>query len=188
MNRSLHTSPHHGMKHLSSFHRLRLCLGAVGTVIAVLVMALSTGCDTIDNKRIPAVPVNIVFPTVATWDTYGVTGALDSRRFILTRTEREPRNFPFPATSATGFGGVLLACDYYGNPVAYDLACPVEQRADVRVAVNKDHVAECPVCHSTYAVFENPGHPLSGIAAERGYGLQVYHVQPGRADYMVITR
>ena len=161
-------------------------MAAAAAVIALI--AGGTACDTIDNDRIPAVPVNIIFSTVATWDTYGVTGALDSRRVILTRTEREPRNFPYPASSSTGFGGVLLVCDYYGNPVAYDLACPVEQRADVRVAVNKDHVAECPVCHSTYAVFENQGHPLSGIAAERGYGLQVYHVQPGRADYMVVTR
>lgn len=97
-------------------------MAAAAAVIALI--AGGTACDTIDNDRIPAVPVNIIFSTVATWDTYGVTGALDSRRFILTRTEREPRNFPYPASSSTGFGGVLLVCDYYGNPVAYDLACP----------------------------------------------------------------
>ena len=88
-------------------------MAAAAAVIALI--AGGTACDTIDNDRIPAVPVNIIFSTVATWDTYGVTGALDSRRFILTRTEREPRNFPYPASSSTGFGGVLLVCAEYSS-------------------------------------------------------------------------
>lgn len=151
-------------------------------------MTIAAACDSIDNKRLPAVPVNVPFSSQAMWNTYGVNGALDTRTFILTQRERVPRDFPFAATTSTGFGGILLVCDYYGVPLAYDLACPVEARADVRVQMNSDYLAECPVCHSTYAVFENYGHPMSGLAAKQGYGLQRYQVVDGRTDYKVITR
>lgn len=168
---------------------VRKMVRALTAIAAALLLCGTAACDSIDDKRLPAVPVNVTFNTPAMWNTYGVSGALDTRRFILTRFERVPHDFPYAATTSTGFGGILLVCDYYGNPLAYDLACPVEARSDVRVEVdNESLLAECPVCHSTYAIFENFGHPMSGIAAERGYGLQRYQVVPGRADYMVITR
>lgn len=164
-------------------HKLKisilLLLAAVGVAM--------TGCHSIDDQRIPAAPVSIVFTNVGVWDKYGVAGALDTRRFI--KEERVPAGFPYLESTYTGFGGVLLAADLMGNPVAYDLSCPVECRRDVRVAmVPGELYAECPVCHSTYSVFENYGYPLSGIAAERGYGLQRYNVHPSGADYYVITR
>jgi hypothetical protein len=121
------------------------------------------------------------------WDTYGVGGALDTRRFI--KADRVPANYPYAAGNYTGFGGVLLVCDYQGNAVAYDLACPVECKATVRVSVNTtSHIAECQTCHSTYDIFENYGYPLSGKAAEYGYGLRRYYVVSGSTDYRVITR
>lgn len=169
----------------------RFKCGLKHAVIGLFAVALTgvVSCESIDNKRLPSVPVNIVFSTSAMWNTYGVSGALDTQRFILTQFERVPRDFPYAASTSTGYGGILLVCDYYGNPIAYDLACPVESRSDVRIKVNSESkLAECPVCHSTYAIFENFGHPLSGIAAEHGYGLQRYQVVNGRNDYMVITR
>jgi hypothetical protein len=144
-------------------------------------------CHTIDDDRIPTTPVNIVFSDVGMWNTYGVGGALDTRRFI--KSERVPTNFPYAAASYTGYGGVLLVCDFNGNALAYDLACPVECKATVRVQVDKDaSVAVCPTCHSTYSIFENYGYPLSGKAAEYGYGLRRYYVVAGSSDYRVITR
>lgn len=156
---------------------------------AVLTAPVLTGCHHIDSKRLPSVPVSIVFNSAAEWNTYGVAGALDYRYFIKTEKEREPANFPYSVSTYTGFGGVLLVCDLYGNPRAYDLSCPVECKRDVRIQVDTDgHIARCPVCKSTYAVFENFGHPLSGPAAEHGYGLECYNVIPGTAQYFTITR
>lgn len=160
-------------------------------IFATLTVAIMlTACDSVDSNRIPAMPVNIVFQTVGSWDYYGVSGALDTRRFIRTSKEQVPANFPYTVSTYTGFGGVLLCGDLYGNPVAYDLACPVECRADVRIQVDHDlNVAYCPTCGSTYAIFDNYGAPLSGLAAERGYGLQRYHVRGGTGSvYRVITR
>lgn len=151
-------------------------------------MLLLAGCTHIDDTRIPAAPVRIVFNSVGEWNLYGVAGAGDYRKFI--KQERVPDGYPFTAMTYTGFGGVLLICDIHSNPVAYDLACPVECRADVRINVLADELkAECPKCHSIYDVVTNHGQPLSGPAAEKHYGLRKYYVAPGSAgEYMLVFR
>lgn len=148
------------------------------------IMAAVTGCSHIDDDRLPPVPVRIDFVSVGDWNAYGVGGALESRRFIK---NVEPAGFPWTALTYTGFGGVLLVCDVNNQPLAYDLACPYECKSDIRVRI-VETVAECPVCHSTYDVFSNLGTPLSGPAAERGYGMTRYRVGPGQYEYMVIGR
>ncbi|MDE6332891.1 MAG: hypothetical protein K2L80_09865 [Muribaculaceae bacterium] len=154
---------------------------------AVLLTVAVASCHHLDDDRIPPAPVLIQFNSVADWDAYGVPGAMSWQRFI--KSERVPRDFPFTAMSATGFGGVLLCGDVNGAPVAYDLSCPVECRSDVRVYIDEEAlVAECPKCHSTYDVFSLWGHPLSGEAASRGYGLRRYNVRAGsQNEYRVIT-
>lgn len=62
-----------------------------------------------DNKRLPAVPVQIVFSDPGGWITYGVSGAMQSRRFI--RALKIPADFPYTSTTFTGYGGVLLVSD-----------------------------------------------------------------------------
>ena len=167
------------MKELKT-HFLRIFL-------ALLVLGAASACDSVDDDRIPVMPVQITFNTIAEWNIYGVGGAMDYRRFI--RDERIPANYPYTAMTYTGFGGVLLTCDVLGNPMAFDLACPVERKQSVRVQINRDeYVAECPVCHSTYDVFSRPGTPLSGPAANDGYALRRYRVGPSQGGaYMLIS-
>ncbi len=154
---------------------------------AILLMISAASCHHVDNKRLPLSAVNIVFWTEGDWVTWGVTGAAQSRRFI--RQDRVPANFPYTVSTYTGFGGVLLCTTYAGEPVAYDLACPVECNSQIRVAVTEDMVAECPKCHSTYDIFSLYGHPLSGPAATDGFGLQLYRVGPGPSgEAYVVTR
>lgn len=156
--------------------------------IAVLaVVSLFGACSKLDDERIPPMPVSLTFATVAQWNTYGIGGALDYRIFI--KQDRIPADYPYTAISATGFGGLLLVGDINGRPAVYDLACPVERRSDVRVSINTTSmVAECPDCHSTYDVFSLNGHPLSGSAAEQGFGLRHYYIGPGRGgEYMIVS-
>lgn len=156
-------------------------------LLAVAALALS-GCDTLDDTRVPGLPVHLVFESVADWHTWGPGGATDSRRFILQDGERVPSGYPFKALDCTGFGGVLIVEDVNGQVLVYDLACPVECSATTRIAVDSETLkAECPKCHSTYDVFSLYGHPLSGPAAERGYGLRRYHAGRGTSPYMIIT-
>ena len=149
--------------------------------------AVFGGCDTLDDDRIPPAAVNIAFPSVAEWDVYGVSGALDHKRFIP--EQNLPKGFFYTASTYCGFGGILLVGDVLGVPHAYDLSCPVERSTTVRVRINTEtNLAECPKCHSTYDVFSLTGHPVSGEAASKGYGLRHYHVGPGRGTvYMLIS-
>lgn len=163
------------VKHLLSFLICVLALGA-------------SSCKSLDDDRIPPAPVRITFPTVAEWQIYGTPGATDYKRFI--KSEKIPSNYPWTALTETGYGGVLLCSDVHGAPVAYDLSCPVEIRPDIRIIVDNEAMnAYCPKCHSVYDIFTNYGQPLSGPAAEDGYGLQKYYVGAGAAgEYMVVSR
>lgn len=167
---------------------LRLSLISKHILTAVAFAAAVCSCTSIDDDRIPPYAVYLPFNTEADWITYGVAGAASHKQFI--KSQRIPANYPWTAMSMTGFGGILLCTDYMGNPVAYDLACPVECRQDVRVAVdNNTGQAVCPVCGSHYDIFGTYGYPLSGPAHERHYGLQVYHVSiNANSTYRTVTR
>lgn len=148
--------------------------------------SLLPSCHTIDDDRVPVAAVNIVFNTVADWNIYGVAAATDYRRFI--RDERIPANFPYTASTFTGYGGILLVCDVLGNPQAFDLCCPVEVKPTVRIAIDKDtQLAKCPVCGSTFDVFSLPGTPVGGKAADYGYGLRRYNVRSSANAYKTVT-
>lgn len=157
---------------------------------ALMLAAVLAGCHHIDNDRLPPAPVNLVFNTVADWDLYGTPGALSSRRFIKTNELRIPANYPYTALNQTGFGGILICGDIYGAPVAYDLACPVEMKKDIRVRVDSEiNKAVCDRCGSVYDIFTNYGAPVSGSAAENGWGLTRYYIGAGRSnEYMVVSR
>lgn len=163
---------------------LRMFVPAV--LCSVATGVLTPSCESLNDERIPPYSVNLIFSDIASWLTYGTPAALDYRRFIL--SERVPSNYPWRIGETTGFGGVLLVGDLNGAPRAYDLACPVECRANVRIVVDTDtYTAYCPKCHSTYDIFTNYGQPLSGDAARLHYALRQYYVGAGSAsEYMVI--
>ena len=121
-------------------------------LIVIVGAAVLSGCDHVDNKRIPPAAVHIAFNTVGDWHRYGVAGAGQYKYFI--KADRLPADYPYSALSYTGFGGVLLIGDIFGNPKAYDLSCSVEARSGVRIRVVDDvRVSECPVLHFSYCFF-----------------------------------
>ncbi len=146
-----------------------------------LVAVVLSACHTLDDNRIPVMPVYIAFNTIAEWNAYGVAGAMDYAYFNI--EERIPRNYPYTAMSSTGYGGILLVSDVLGEPMAFDMACPVEVKRAVRVDVDKKTMlARCPMCGSEFDVFSLMGHPSSGPAAEKGYGLRRYSVISGSGN------
>jgi len=159
---------------------------ALRIIAAVTLAAGLAACEHTDNERLPYAQVNITFWTQADWITYGPAGAAGHRDFI--REKRIPADYPYTASTYTGFGGVLLCTDYNGSPLAYDLACPVECSHDVRVHINSDLLAECPKCHSLYDVFALDGGAVGGPAARNHFGLTVYRVAPGsQGEYLTVT-
>lgn len=164
-------------------------------ISGMLVAVMAVGCHSVDDDRIPAYAVSINLGDAAFWNTYGVSGFGSNRRFILSPSLREPRGFPYSQQSATGYGGVLLisGMDPFTNqtdvPLAYDLACPVEVKADVRVQIEGElFEAVCPVCGSHYDVTMSGGSPVSGPAAtgKYKYGLRRYRCLPtGNGGYVI---
>lgn len=146
-----------------------------------LACMLLCSCNSIDDDRIPDMPVAINLSTPDLWTTYGVADFGSYRMFI--RQLSEPRNFPYNVGTTTGYGGVLLisAVDPFNGsavlPMAYDLSCPVECKPDIRVRVAVDDMlpfAVCPDCGSHYDIMEQAGAPTYGPAKSRKLGLRRY--------------
>lgn len=141
--------------------------------------------------------VNISLSDPGVWNTYGVSGFGSNREFIFTPTEHRPSGFPYKTGSATGFGGVLLieGVDPYSavtaTPLAYDLACPVEKNAKIRVKIeNETYMAVCSQCNSVYDVTMGAGAPISGEAftGKHKYALKSYQVIPsGIGGYYIVN-
>lgn len=158
---------------------------------------LIVSCETVNDDRIPNMVVNVSLADAGVWNTYGVSGFGNHRNFIFNGTVNSiPTNFPYKYGSATGFGGVLLieGADPYSavtaSPLAYDLACPVERKPDIRVYVeNETYMAVCPECNSVYNVTTAGGVPISGEAAEGKYKyrLRMYSVVPTSTGGYIIT-
>ncbi len=163
--------------------------------VASLAAAGLSACHDVDDERIPNFAVNINLGNPALWNTYGVPGYGYHRNFILTSDLRVPADFAYNQQSATGFGGILLigGMDPFTTetncPLAYDLACPVEMKADIRVRIEGElYEAVCPVCGSHYDVTMAGGAPLSGPAATHRYGLRRYQCIPtGNGGYLIVN-
>lgn len=159
----------------------------IGVLAASAVMM--TSCDTIEDNRLPYRDVYLPFNSIGMWNAFGISGAMDYRQFIYTPNDRVPVNFPYTVSMSTGYGGLLLVGDVYGNPVAFDLACPVEASPTIRVMVDYEHNdAYCPVCGSSYDIFSGWGNPTGGRAAELGWGLTRYRVVPNAyGSYSIVN-
>ena len=167
----------------------------LGIVLLGMLTLMASGCNTINDDRVPSMPVNINLSTADMWVTYGVSGYGEFRYFISSL--REPKNFPFTDKTATGYGGVLLVSGMNpftleaGAPLAYDLSCPVECKPNIRVSMQNDGAlpfAVCPECGSHYDVVELGGSPTEGPALSRKLGLRRYECrQTGYGGYLIIN-
>jgi hypothetical protein len=81
---------------------------------------------------------------------------------------------PQTASDRLGYGGLLLVRGFDDQYYAYDLACPVECRTDVRVG-QPSEVLEvvCPQCGESYQLGFGLGTPSTGVSKE---GLKRYSV------------
>lgn len=159
-------------------------------LFASILALIFPACDSVDSDRIPPVNVNVIFPTIGDWELYGVSGAGQYQRFIV--SERIPAGFPYKGLEGTGYGGLLLIVDPLGQPLVYDLACPVCVPTVSRIVLDTESttagIFRCDRCGSTYDVYSQ-GAPHSGQALKDKYGLQRYRVTiTGGSPYATISR
>lgn len=168
-------------------------MGRKGLTFLLCVAGLAA-CGSDTPSRFPAMPVAINLADPGLWNAYGVSALGQNRSFI--KAQRQPSGFAYTDATYTGFGGVLLICGIDGLtgqtsvPLAYDLSCPVECKADVRVAVDPATFdAICPKCGSHYNVYDAAGATVSGQAAAEGIrGLQRYTCRPSSTGGYTITQ
>lgn len=158
---------------------------------ALFLTAVLSACEKVDSHRLPPANVNLTFNTVGDWNIYGVSGAGQPKEFI--KSKRIPADYPYKISEYTGFGGILLVADPYGEYHAYDLACPVEKKPDITVAFDTENptagIVRCAECGSTYDLYSQ-GTPVSGEALKLKYGLERYQVFVGSPTppYAVVRR
>lgn len=163
---------------------------------ATLLTALSGCGETVNNHRIPAMPVDIHLHTPGLWNTYGVGGIGMYR--IFNKETNTPPDFPWTANTFTGYGGVLLvgvdAAANFGDqqwpylPMAFDMSCPVEAEPNIVVYVDEmKFEAVCPKCQSRYTLYSGGG-PVAGPAAGLRYGLEQYACVGNPWDGFTILR
>ena len=151
--------------------------------LALMLLTLCTSCDTIDSKTIPNFTVRIDLGNFALWNTYGVNGMGDYR--IFSREKNLPANFPYNVNTYTGFGGILLMMGLE-EPMAYDLACPVEISQKITLSINADNFeAVCPRCGSRYNPLTGDGGPVAGVAINNKVGMRKYRVTPSNGGYYI---
>lgn len=151
--------------------------------LALMLLTLCASCDTIDSKTIPNFTVRIDLGNFALWNTYGVNGMGDYR--IFSREKNLPANFPYNVNTYTGFGGILLMMGLE-EPMAYDLACPVEISQKITLSINADNFeAVCPRCGSRYNPLTGDGGPVAGVAINNKVGMRKYRVTPSNGGYYI---
>ena len=82
-----------------------------------------------------------------------------------------------------GFGGILLVHTLDDTYCAFDLACTYEVNDTIRVKVQTDLTAKCPVCGSRYRIMDGSGWVIDGPSKEK---LKQYHVYPS-GNYLYVT-
>lgn len=131
-------------------------------------------CSDVNDERIPYVSVRIeVSSAQRTNPAWWPAAPAESVQFL---TPDYPSGFPYTISSYTGYGGVMVVCGYDYGYYAYDMACPVEREANVRIYVDENMDGRCKVCGSTYDLFWGSGAPKTGEASTQGYALRKYNI------------
>jgi nitrite reductase/ring-hydroxylating ferredoxin subunit len=137
--------------------------------LGLLFLALLFGCAT-DTSTIPLAPVSLQINLLQVTNLTAI-GATES--YITASTTSEE----------LGYGGLLVVHTLNDTYCAFDLSCSYEALQTVRVEVQSDLTAKCPVCGSVYRIMDGTGWPISGPSRHK---LKQYHVYPD-GNYLDIT-
>ena len=109
-----------------------------------LLLCLSISCDEHITSTIPNAPVSLNLD-LAGMDN-SLNGSLSYKEFTTPRV----------ATDRLGYGGLLVINglgEYRLNLLAYDLACPNEAQANIKIKPDDTGLtAKCPQCGAVYQI------------------------------------
>ena len=123
-------------------------------LIVSLLLCLSTSCDENITSSIPYAPVSLILDLAGTDNSLNCS--LSYKEYTMPRL----------ATDRLGYGGLLVTNGFGENIVnlyAYDLACPNEAQANIKIKPDPEEngLAICPHCGAVYRIAFG-GNPVSG--------------------------
>lgn len=130
------------------------------SLTAILVIVLSTGCENYVSS-IPDMPVSLQLNLLTEYPHLQYT---PGQYAIIDR--------PTLMTDRIGFGGIVVVATANVNSQgrcelqAFDLACPHEARADIRIEPDETGHAICHECGEMYDLLWGSGLPQNGISNE----------------------
>lgn len=151
-------------------------------LLLVVLTLNTTGCEGSYVSPVPEYPVSMSLNLTANYPAFK-----NSVNQYLMFTK------PVTVTDRIGYGGLLVCTgvmmDDYGNSLyfAYDLACPHEADASIRIAPLPDRLGEvkCPECGTVYNAGYGFGEPLSGPSK---HPLKKYKTMMQGNDILLIYR
>lgn len=146
------------------------CHHKIAGIFFVLFAITMTSCEN-SQSSIPNMAVSLQLNLVGSDLSLNAIGAYKTYTTVTT------------ATQAIGYGGVLVIHATDDSYYAFDLACPYEANDTIRVQVQSDITAKCPVCGSTYRILDGSGWRLNGPSTQK---LKQYHVYPS-GNYLYVT-
>ncbi|MEG2163679.1 MAG: hypothetical protein RRY55_04230 [Bacteroidales bacterium] len=152
-----------------------------------MILISTVSCSKVNEDRIPLATVRIeISKAQQAKRDWWVTAPAEHVEFIK---PSYPIGFSYTISSYTGYGGVMLVYGYDDVRYAFDLTCPVEREASVKIYIDANYDACCRRCGSTFDVFWGSGAPKTGEAADRQYALRKYYVSyvAGNGSYMIVN-
>lgn len=120
-----------------------------------LLLLTGAGCDDVYISSIPDYPVSLELNLASSYPNF---------RNSVNETLLFEK--PVKATDRIGFGGILVYSGFDFNYYAFDLACPYEAKANVKVKPNGLGQVVCAACKSVYDISYGIGNPVEGPAKE----------------------
>lgn len=134
-------------------------------LFGLLALFLVLSCTKVEHDLFPSYPVYLELDLA--YEDKDLKTAMAYKNFIYGQTPG------LSAVERTGLGGVMVYNGYDGY-YAFDLSCPHEMKASIRIDVDENHIkAVCPKCGSEFGIYENAGAVLKGPATQ---GLKRYNV------------
>jgi hypothetical protein len=122
---------------------------------SLLISFLLVSCDDTYISSIPDFPVWLQLNLTSTYPTFR-----NSYNKSLTFEN------PIIETDRVGYGGILVYTGFDGQYYAFDMSCPYEHKAKIKVRPNELGQAICDSCKSVYDIGYGIGNPSSGKSKE----------------------
>ncbi|MDD4993482.1 MAG: hypothetical protein PHR83_14745 [Paludibacter sp.] len=121
----------------------------------LLISFMLVSCDDSYISSIPDFPVWLQLDLTSTYPTFR-----NSYNKSLTFEK------PIIETDRVGYGGILVYTGFDGQYYAFDMSCPYEHKAKIKVHPNDIGQAICDSCKSVYDIGYGIGNPSSGKSKE----------------------